>query len=592
MRRDPIGKPVDLGSGVVCGSFDPASAAWLSIGTPHPAHGFIELSAGPPFDESRRGDPAATREHRARLAAGADAIVRVDAGGRSPTLVAELADPLVPRWLGDGTLVEAWAPPDGAVIVQRWRFDAPRAVEIRLAGRLDRPSLAEVTELDPPMPTGARTTLLVDGGRAIVRAEALPAVGVVDVRPAPTWRTDSAGELRASLETGELTIAVGLLAGAEPPVIRLRPPSAGDGAPADRLTRGALSYIRGCTALRVAPSERAILTDHRLLPLSWTRDAYWQALALLAADGPGDRDRVADHLRWLWTRCERPDGRWVRSHHADGRRKDRAFQADQQLYPFVELADHWRLAGALPSGVAWSPLVDAAWEAVRAAVDPGLGLMATAENAADDPALAPFLGPSQILLWYAAERLAELGEATGIGPPPARLRAEAAAARRAFAAHHASGDGPWAYAVDGGGARVAYHDANDLPVALAPILGFCRPDDPGWRATMAFAFGPANPGWAPGTLGGLGSVHTPGAWTLGDIQAWIRARAVGDAAGMAAALDRLHGVAFGDGMLPEAYGPDGTPLRHWFAWPGAALAALRLLDGAGRLEAALGVRRR
>jgi hypothetical protein len=95
------------------------------------------------------------------------------------------------------------------------------------------------------------------------------------------------------------------------------------------------------------------VTDHRILPLSWTRDAYWQARMLLATwkrgGGPGDVAIVADHLRWLFLRCERPDGRWVRSHYVDGRRKDRAFQADQQLYPILELTDFVEATGGLPS---------------------------------------------------------------------------------------------------------------------------------------------------------------------------------------------------------------------------------------------------
>ena len=45
-----------------------------------------------------------------------------------------------------------------------------------------------------------------------------------------------------------------------------------------------------------------------------------------------------------------------------------------------------------------------------------------------------------------------------------------------------------------------------------------------------------------------------------------------------AALQRLTEVAFTDGMLPEAYDPDGSGdvVRHWFAWPGAALGVLVL----------------
>jgi hypothetical protein len=51
-------------------------------------------------------------------------------------------------------------------------------------------------------------------------------------------------------------------------------------------------------------------------------------------------------------------------------------------------------------------------------------------------------------------------------------------------------------------------------------------------------------------------------------------------------------VAFVDGMLPEAYTATGTVdrIRHWFAWPGAALAALRILDRDERLESRLSAR--
>jgi meiotically up-regulated gene 157 (Mug157) protein len=179
-------------------------------------------------------------------------------------------------------------------------------------------------------------------------------------------------------------------------------------------------------------------------------------------------------------------------------------------------------------------------------------------------------------------RAAEVAEQVPIGLDPFTLRAVAEQVREAFDRQMAS-DGRWAYAVDGGGLRIDYHDANDLPTALAPLLGFCSADDPAWRATMAFAFSEANPGFVTGEPGGLGSAHTPGPWPLGEIQAWIHARITGDEASAESSLARLVAWAFADGMLPEAVALSG-PIRHWFAWPGTALAALVLLDARGELS--------
>ena len=586
---DPVdpapSKPLDAGTGRVCASFDSGFAAWLSIGMPHPRHGFIELSAVPPFDEAGRGQPAATRAHRLDLTRPEYAFLAVEIDGELPALQPVPDVAAAPAWSSADVHVSTRADPDASRIVQSWQIEAspgprPRVV-VNLHGHLDRPALAEITETDPPRPTGARSTWRIDGRSALLEAVALPADARVTVSGGSVrWTDGGAGRLDAEIdwpaEADRLGFEVAVELGPGPATGDAPPlPMAAD----DRLTARALAYVRGCTALRTGPEERTILTDHRILPLSWTRDAYWQALALLAADEPGDRSRVADHLRWLWRRCERPDGWWARSHHADGRRKDLAFQADQQLYPILELADFHELTGALPSGVAWDAAVAGAWGASEARVDERLGLLASGENAADDPAGSPFIGASQILRWRSAVRLEALIRAGALALDPRTFSTAAHSAREAFGAAFARGGEPWPYAVDADGAPQAYHDANDLPVALAPAWGFCGADDAGWRSTMSFAFGPTNPGWVAGRRPGLGSAHTVGVWTLGDVQAWIRARALADEAGAAAALGRLEEVAFADGMLPEAYDPDdGSPVRHWFAWPGAALAALRLLE--------------
>jgi len=606
---NPASKPLDVGNGRLAASFGRTNASLLSLLTVDPRHGSVELLAAPPFDESRRGDPEATRAYRQRLTDDRFACLWLETttGDLVQADRLEATDPLRPRWTGRigkaSVEVEAW--PTAAGIEIEWRFDGGGAVRVPglravVAGRLDLPALAEITETDPVPPGGVGATVLrAERSRLVVAAPGLTASMVIDAPDGGAWAVDG-GTARLDVPVGSdgphRTVRVQVSLRPEEPAgdhvarrsakVRLDPP-------ARRLVERALAYVRGCTCLRLAADERVLLTDHRLLPLSWTRDAYYQALLLLAADGPGDRDRVAGHLRWLWRRCARPDGRWMRSNHADGRPKDRGFQADQQLFPLIELADYWRRSGTVPEGVDWTAAVRGAWSAAVAAIDPDSGLIASYENPADDVAGLPFLLGSQIVLWYAAQRIAEIAASGAIDLDVASLVAVGERTRDGVARHFLDGD-RWSDATDLAGHRSAYRDANDLPVALAPIWGFCRPHDPIWRATMVLALGPDNPGYASGPRGGLGSAHTDGAWTLGDVQAWIVARVARDERGQARAIKRLAQVAFEDGMLPEAYSTSREPdirVRHWFAWPGSVLGALLLLDARGDLETFLEVAR-
>ena len=593
-------KPVDVGTGLVVASFGCREPSLLSLTTTHPTHGVVELTGAVPFDESGRGTPDAVRAYRAALAADASACCWLEApdGLRCTDATLDATDPAAPRWVGrlGAARLEATARAvDAAALELRWQLDGWQSSappQVRFAGRLALPALAEITETDPPPPSTPSSALRADGGALAVSAADLSTTASLELDGA-TWQVGGASAV-ASLghcdgDRRTVILRVTVAPGAYPDTAHgpAVPPS--DTA-LDPIASRALAYVRGCTALRTGPSERVILTDHRLLPLSWTRDAYYQALLLLAAGTPADAGAVADHLRWLWRRCGRPDGLWARSHHADGRRKDLGFQADQQLYPVLEACDYWRLTGSLPGGVNWTDAIAAAWSRTLARIDSATGLLATVENAADDPAAAPFVASSQILLWYAANRLAELSAATALRLDAAELLATAdrmsAAFGRWFAAQR-----PWPYAVDGEGASILYHDANDLPLSLAPTWGFCSPGDDGWRATMDFAWSADNPGWFGGERGGLGSVHTPHPWALGDVQDWLVGRAMGDDERCARAVQRLTDVAFVDGMLPEAYSAGRQPdvrIRHWFAWPGAAFAALRVLDEQGALERRLG----
>jgi hypothetical protein len=470
-------------------------------------------------------------------------------------------------------------------------------------GRLDRPALAEITEVSPLPPTGAGTLATPDGARLRLAAPDLPAGVTVEVaaggRPPARWNGIGADAAQLVLEwTGRLELVVrctvdALQAGPARATASARGPALRSQQLWTSRVRlhtgerhrealahirlGALRYVRGCTALRVGPREVCLLADHRILPLSWTRDAYYQALLLLAS---GDRDAgglVADHLRWLFGRCRRDGAAWQRSHLANGERKDSAYQADQQLYPLLELADYRAATGTFPEapeGTSWSKLVREVWRSLPISEQ---GLVSTDENPADDRSHLPHPLSTQILAWYLAVRLEELDGELELEP----LALDEAAERlRASISPLFTRPGPhgdqWAYEIDGEGRARLYADANDLPTALAPAWGFCRADDPVWRATMRFAFSEHNPGYARGRLGGLGSLHTPGTWPLGDIQEWVAASLSGDPVRAEAALDRLALVRAGDGLLPETYDPDtgAWRARHWFAWPAAALGAL------------------
>jgi hypothetical protein len=611
--RDAWPKPLDVGNGQVCASFA-LDGSWLSLGSTHPGHGFVELTGAPAFDEVLRGRPAAVRRYRHQLTLAGTAALRL--AGAVPEVAPTPGPPGRPRWSGADLAgsyqAEAWAPAGLPVVTQRhvWRAGPdrrPRRVVLVVAARLQRPPFAEITEVSPlpPLPSLASTTA---AGTALrLHEPALPAEARVDVAVAggatDGWRVDAdAARLPIAWDPGreatlEVTVTCALAPGdhpggpPDPPGprrSRAGPLPTGLHLPArlrlrlSGLVDGVLGYVLGCTALTVAPGERCVVTDHRLLQLSWTRDAYYQARLLLAARHlePHTLPVVAEHLRWLWFRCDRADG-WMRSHLPNGAVKDRAFQADQQLYPVLELLDYRETAGAWPEAppgqAGWGEVVAETWRALP--VDPESGLVAGEENPADDPASLPYLLSTQVLLWYTATRLRAHAGELGLAARPLAEAADSVrdAIRDRFACPGPFG-GQWAYETDGRGRSRRYHDANDLPTALAPLWGLCPPDDPQWSATMRFALSPANPGWSPGRWGGLGSAHTPGTWPLGDIQEWVAASLLGDTDRAERALDRLLAVAAPDGLLPETYdsGTGRWLARPWFAWPGATLAALTL----------------
>lgn len=530
-------KPLDVGNGIVAGTITPAGR-WLSLGIAHPRHGRIVLTTAGPFDDASRYDAAAVRAYRAALASPDRPSAGLDLGAAAGV---ELDGRIVRTRLTAGGELLTVAPLGRRGVVQ-----VVRGLPDKLAWtgdlRLDRAAYTQLTEGGPLAAVRlAPRSGISDGVRWIedpgLGAAAAIATGRGSVGLAFGPDMDTAiSEAQALSRDAEVLLEAEDARGSSRPV----------------------EWLLDTAACETAPGRVAILADPEILPLVWTRDAYYVARALLAAAPRERRVRavVDGYLAWQFETAARVDRWWPRASLASGQPKDPAFQLDQQLYPLLLVAEVADVTGDRSTMERYGSQAETLLDSVLARAD-ATGLIATTETPADDRLAQPYHLSSHLLLWRTLR-------AFGRDADPLRARI-----RDAF-----TDAGRFAYAVAGPrghGAR-HYHDANDVPTALAPAWGFCARDDPIWRATIDRAWTEANEAFVPGPFGGLGSLHTPHPWPLGDLQRVIVARATG--ADAATAWTRLDRVSTWDGLLPEAYDERGGSVasRHWFAWP----VALRL----------------
>lgn len=606
-------KPLDVGEDGLAASVD-ATGRLVVLGQVHRAHGWVIATAATPLKAADRFDQAAVRRYRASLSGEAAASFGIGAsdsrpstvpggGGRAAWLASD-ALPVTPLpgrrgWLL--TVVPSVADTGGARGLLQVAFgtDGRRAFEDwRARFRLDRAELPELTEVHPLPPVQRRPQARIDGDLLVAEEPALPwalAVGG-DLVPeqAGVVEGDVVFAARARLPGSTVYLGVGDSAGeARAAVRQLADLGASElveralqrwrrrwtGMPDDLVLRRGLGYVATCCAARVGDAV-ALVTDHRLLPLVWTRDGYYAARTLLGwwtRTGDAEpRELVRGHLAWLFEVAVRPEGWWARSHLANGDRKDDVFQLDQQLYPLLELAEYVEATGDREPLARWGDDIERVLRSIRSRRSADAPLYATDETAADDPTRLPYILANHILLVRSLQALRELGcMAAGVLDDPDAIRR---AVRSAFVIDGPGGRSMFAYACDGRGSAWAGHDANDFPLVLAPAWGFTEPDDPVWRATVEFAFSEANPAFFVGRHGGLGSPHTPGPWPLGDVQARLLARLFGDGELERRAAELLDARSYWDGALPEASDAEtARPIsRPWFAWPGAAWAALEL----------------
>jgi hypothetical protein len=559
----------------------------LALNTFHPQHGYVTLTVANPYPEDRRYDQAAVRAYRAGLVTlnGFGPDVTQPVVQRQAFLLADMI-PEVCLAFANGRYAETvvWAHEGGAT--QIWEIEEAPRWRGKLS--LQRCAYTQLTEGGPlTVPPVQSRVSFVDGVLTIENPNLGWAAAVAGFPPSiASWTRETGGPIEIDLEgrpgTTVLTYGFGPDAtAAREHAIRLaqQEPLENlenclgqwrtylDGSVDDPLVRRGLAYS---LALVVPVGEtRCILTDHMLLPLSWNRDAYYVARALLSWRAEC-AEMVKRHLLWLFEVADRPDDTWGRCYLANGQIKDRAFQLDQQLFPVLELAEYVLETGDRATWDRLQPMVVSLTQKLLARKAPYFWLFPTDETPADDPLALPYHLSSHLLMWRTFRKLADL-------IPDHDLLTMADSIRRAiqhyFIADH-QGQRVYAYATDGDGCFHFYHDANDTPLALAPAWGFTTEDDPVWRATIDFAFSEANVGgyYAPG----LGSVHTPGPWPLGDVQDLLIARTIHDTERERCALERLSIASQWDGALPEAYDPaTGTVIsRHWFVWPNALLASV------------------
>ena len=574
-----------MGNGIVSGTVTP-NGLWLSLGITHPVHGRVVLTDMPAFPDEERGDQPAARRYRADLAArsrkGFGPVLLLP--GEAESFLVEDSLPLAvidhPGYARIEVLTLAPRGRRGALQILRIAArEKGVGIGIEWQGKM-RLARAAYTQLTPggALPAApSNTTTSQDGQLIWFDDRQLGASAAIALPPHATVPAGMSLPFAVAIAFGDtledaVREAVQLageghdLVGAEVRDRRSWWTGIGRDGDSDHAIRRATAYAIDCAAAQAGEGLVAVLADHEILPLVWTRDAYYVCRMLLELAPRDERVRavVDGFLRWLFEAAERPAGWWPRASLANGAAKDPAFQLDQQLFPFLLLEDHARLTGDAALRDRYAPRRE---EMLRALLGKRttFGLIATDETPADDPLEQPFHFSSHVLLWRvlrdsAPRDAAEVRDAT--------LRGFVDAGRFAYAVRGAGAEGPR-----------HYHDANDLPTVFAPAWGFCDADDATWRATTRFAWSDANDGYFAGALGGLGSLHTPHPWPLGDLQEIVVARTLGDAARERRGWQRLDRVEMWDGLLPEAYDETtgAVASRHHFAWP-AALRALLALD--------------
>ncbi|UNK19426.1 glycoside hydrolase family 125 protein [Paenibacillus sp. N3/727] len=354
-----------------------------------------------------------------------------------------------------------------------------------------------------------------------------------------------------------------------------------------------LDYIVSCCSMPICDEYMCVITDHQLLPLSWNRDSYYMMQLLLESEKKMEflfedsyrtewkslvQRIVKGHLLWMFEKADRPLQYWGRAYLTNGSSKDNVFQFDQQCYPLLELCDYYAQFGDKETIERLLPIAKDVLDMIMAFKHEEKWLFKTGETPADDKVDYPYHFSSQVLAWHTLQQLSELNKEFSFYDKD--LAEWADQVRHdcigSFSTLH-NGKELFTYLTDLKGNFQKYHDANDLPAVYAPMWGFCSQDDTRWIHTMEFGFSEDNKGgFYPGRYGGLGSVHTPHPWPLGDAQELLFSDVMKDEVRRDRIFQKLMELVQWDGLYSEAVDEETGKVqsRHWFSWPGAVISTV------------------
>ncbi len=241
----------------------------------------------------------------------------------------------------------------------------------------------------------------------------------------------------------------------------------------------------------------------------WDRDSLlWSFPAILGAD-PALAKRM---LGYVFGRQRRNLG--VHSRFIDGTVLEPGFELDELMAPVLALERYVDATGdrAVLQQENVRQGVGEILEKLAARRHPETALYETFLQPTDDERVYPYLTYNNALVWRALSALARLY------PERAALAEEAEAVRRAVREHcvKMGEDGApyFAWSVDLAGGSDVY-DEPPGSLQLLAKLGFCEPEDPVWRNTVAMIRSPAyRYSFAGLPFAEIGCPHAPHPWLL------------------------------------------------------------------------------